>query len=187
MFRIGDRTAGRRWLTAGLATAIVVSAPATTAMAAPPDNDEIAAATPIAALPFVVTADLTEATREAAEPGNCGFDGPTVWYRFTPTSNVVLRANATDGATTSIYLQFTPDLLFPLGCTAGTDPVPFTAFTGSSYLIQVGTRSGVGGSTELTVEPYPGPSNDHFGHATPFSAVPFSDTIDITGRRHRAR
>jgi PKD repeat protein len=182
MLRIGVRATGRRRLIAGVATAtIAVSALATTATAAPPDNDAIAAAMPIATLPFVVTADLTEATREAAEPSNCGFDGPTVWYRFTPTSNVVLGARATDGAATSVYLEFSPDFLHPLGCTRSVDPVPFIAFTGSSYLIQVGTASDVAGTTELTVEQYPGPPNDDFAQATAFSDVPFSDTIDIAG------
>jgi hypothetical protein len=181
MFRIGVRTASRRFVVAGVASAVIaVFAPATTAMAAPPDNDAIADAAPISALPFITTVDLTEATREAAEPDNCGFTGPTVWYRFTPTSNVVLRAHATAGAATSVYVDFF-GFLFGLGCTAGTAPVAFTAFTGSSYLIQVGTQVGVGGTTELTVEPYPGPPNDDFSEVTPFSAVPFTDTIDITG------
>ena len=161
--------------------AIAVACPMGTAIAAPPDNDAIADAAVIAALPFVTAVDLTEATTEAAEPSNCGFTGPTVWYRFTPTSNVFLTAHATGGTATSAYLEFSPGFLFPLSCATGGAPVTFTAFTGSSYLIQVGTQVGVGGTTELTVEPYPGPPNDDFSQATPFSAVPFTDTIDITG------
>jgi hypothetical protein len=150
-------------------------------VAAPPDNDAIADAIPIGAVPFVTTVDLTEATTENAEPSNCGLTGPTAWYRFTPTSNVVLRAFSDAGAATSAYLDFSPGFLFGLGCTADGAPVAFTAFAGSSYLIQVGTPFGVGGTTAFTLEPYPGPSNDDFAQARPFSAVPFTDTVDLSG------
>src|SRR5262245_7786443 len=98
---------GRRRLVLGslLVAVVAVVCPMATAVAAPPDNDAIAAAAPITALPLVTTVDLTEATFEPGEPGNCGFTGPTVWYHLTPTSNMFLTAQATGATATSVYVQ----------------------------------------------------------------------------------
>jgi PKD repeat protein len=174
------RTIRQLMVAAGTAAAIAIMAPATSAMAAPPGNDAMSGATAVMSLPFVETVDLTEATTEPAEPSNCGFNGPTVWYRFMPTSNVVMRATATGATATSAYLEFSPGFLVGLGCRTGAEPVPFTAFAGSTYLVQVGAPFGGGGSTEFTLDRYPAPANDDFSQATPLSAVPFTDTVDTT-------
>ena len=49
-------------------------------VAAPPANDLLANATPIA-LPFHVTQSTQDATRDAADP-SCGVGGPNVWFRY---------------------------------------------------------------------------------------------------------
>ena len=64
------------------------------AQAAPPSNDDFDASTIISALPFSAQMDTSEATGASDDAGWCqGPDiGGTVWFSFTPTENIVLRA-----------------------------------------------------------------------------------------------
>jgi hypothetical protein len=67
----------------------------------PPPHDECAAATEIAATPFADTIDVTGATTGASDPFfSCvpGQQSKSVWYRFVPPVNGVLRVD-TDGST----------------------------------------------------------------------------------------
>jgi hypothetical protein len=70
---------------------------ATPAYAAPPPNDSFAGRTVIPGLPYVEPKDTTEATTEPGEPyPRCGRMSKTVWYQFTPPSDIVLGAAAVD-------------------------------------------------------------------------------------------
>ena len=64
------------------------------ALAAPPANDLLANATEITSLPFTDSVDITEATEGSGE-GGCGPPRHTVWYRFTPPQDTVLRIKVT--------------------------------------------------------------------------------------------
>jgi hypothetical protein len=61
---------------------------------AQPANDNFANATTVSSLPFSDSQDLSTATTESGEPLQCG-TRQTVWYQFTPSSDVVVRATTT--------------------------------------------------------------------------------------------
>ena len=58
-----------------------------------PPNDNFANATVITSLPFSDSVDNTGATTEPDEPQYCAYSPQTVWYKFTPTANAVVRAD----------------------------------------------------------------------------------------------
>jgi hypothetical protein len=69
-----------------------------TAEAAPPSNDDQANAVAFSAVPYVVTADTTEATKDAVTLTACYSQAGSVWYRFTPSTDqrVVISTTGSD-------------------------------------------------------------------------------------------
>jgi hypothetical protein len=57
-----------------------------------PANDDFDQATPIDSLPFSDSLDASAATRAADDP-ECAEPGASVWYSFTPGSNMLVEAN----------------------------------------------------------------------------------------------
>jgi Ca2+-binding RTX toxin-like protein len=112
-----------------------------TAQAAPPPNDPFAARTTVTALPFSETLSTEEATTEPGEPHpECGEIGKTVWYEFTPGTDMVLGANtlASDFDTlTAVWTGNQVGALTPVACSDGSSTV-FAAEAGTTYVIQVG-------------------------------------------------
>ncbi len=72
--------------------ALVLALFATAAWAVPPPNDDITGATLIPSVPFTTTQDTREATVAPDDP-QCSGQSATVWYVFTPTTDVTLRAH----------------------------------------------------------------------------------------------
>ena len=62
-----------------------------------PDNDELAGAVPLAALPAQVSGSTVGATRDVGDP-SCAGGGPTVWYRFHRSVDGPLVARVQAGA-----------------------------------------------------------------------------------------
>ena len=137
-----------------LATAIGLGlwAVPATAEAAPPPNDNFAARTTIAALPFTETLATAEATEEPSEPSpRCGPMGKTVWYQFTPGSDMVLSANMLGSDFDTLLAVWTgPSLgaLTEVGC-ADFGPVVFPADAGVTYLVQAGGWDGSSGTAQV--------------------------------------
>lgn len=80
-----------------LCSAVLAFALAPTAAAAPPANDDFDSATNITVLPFSDAVDTTEATVAADDPTTaCLVDTPifTIWYAFTPPTNMRLVLTA---------------------------------------------------------------------------------------------
>jgi Ca2+-binding RTX toxin-like protein len=165
--------------------------PVSAASALPPANDNFASATVITSLPFNDSVDITEATTEAGEPQLCGA-AQTVWYAFTPTSDVVVRADPIGSSffntNLSIYQAVGPGLsdLSWLGCGSFGFPVVFDARAGTTYYVQGGSVFGGGATLDVHLEVVPPPPNDDFANAIPITTVPFSDTQDITGATTQA-
>ncbi len=85
-------------MAAVLAVLAGVLAAAPSASAQPPSNDDIGAATVVVEpLPYQDTVDTTEATGAADDPGCASEPGdlgnPTVWYSYTPSSDVTVQAD----------------------------------------------------------------------------------------------
>ena len=107
----------------------------------PPDNDEIEGVRPITAVPFSDSLDTTEATTAPDDPF-CYGKGPTVWYSFTPATDVRLELNtygSAFGATLSVYTGSRGSLA-QLACSAFS-PGPFT------FDMQLDRHGSVDGST----------------------------------------
>ncbi|MBI2913241.1 MAG: thrombospondin type 3 repeat-containing protein, partial [Chloroflexi bacterium] len=89
---------------------IALSATATIEWLLPPPNDDFAAATAVAALPFSDSQNTIAAGRQSGEPWSCGYIDNTVWYAFTPAEDTLVWADAA----------------------GSTFPVVIAAYTGSS-------------------------------------------------------
>ena len=80
---------------------LVVAVPSS--LGAPPSNDNFASATVVTSLPFSATVVIADATTEPGEPLTWG-QSRTIWYAFTPTADVVVRANLDGSNYVSAFL-----------------------------------------------------------------------------------
>lgn len=167
-----------------LGLALLAIASPSTALAAPPANDNFSSATVIAGLPFSDSVDITEATREPDEPSFCAFSPGTVWYSVTPAADGVIRADPTGSSFSDTelmaYRADGPGLagLSFLGCAEFGGSLTFSVQAGNTYFLQAGYRFSGGGTLQLSVKAVSPPPNDDFANATPVLALPFSDIVD---------
>jgi hypothetical protein len=126
----------------------------------PPSNDAFANATPIGALPFSSTIDMTASSTEAAEPvPTCvgAQSGQSAWYVYdAPTTGSVSASFTTQGAAVGMYTGTALATLQLVGCA----PWSYSLSTvhvdaGSRYYFQVfGGYVPLGSSTfQLQVAP----------------------------------
>jgi hypothetical protein len=149
---------------AALAFATLLLFP-TRAAHAQPANDDFASATVVSQLPFTDTINTVDATTALDDP-NCAGNGPTVWYSFTPSSDVDVFVEAnTFGSeydtTVSVYTG-SPGNLAQLVCNDDTGSlqsrVVFNAIAGTTYYVMVGAfASGPGGNLIFTMDFAPPP------------------------------
>jgi hypothetical protein len=125
--------------------------------APPPANDLVANATRVGALPFTTTQDTSTATVSADDPSGCFFsEQSSVWFSYTPTSNVDIVADTAGSnyfAAVSLFTG-TPGALSLVACGDSTLPrVSLTA--GRTYYFKVsalyGTPAGVSASLVFNV------------------------------------
>src|SRR3989449_745690 len=155
----------------------------------PVSNDAFANATVISALPFSDVVDISAASMEAGEPTpSCSFGlgtHTTTWYTFTPTTTGVVSAsiNATFSNVVGAYRGSALTALTEVGCHSSNygGNATFQAEAGTTYYFQVDGMFGQTGSLQFHLEAIPGPSNDDFTNALAIGALPFSNTVDITG------
>jgi hypothetical protein len=129
------------------------------AAAAPPPNDDIASATVIAEpLPFTDAISTSEATTAFDDP-DCVGSGPTVWYAFTPSQDMVIRADTfgSDYDTTLSAYVGSPGSLTQIACNddAGSlqSEVAFLATANETYFFMIGSfASGPGGNLGFTLD-----------------------------------
>jgi Ca2+-binding RTX toxin-like protein len=119
-----------------------------------PGNDGFAARITVASVPFSDSQSTVDATTESGEPNPaCGPIGKTVWYQFTPASDVVLRA-ATLGSDfdTMLGIWSGTDLasLSPVACSDDVinaqSIAVFSAEGGVTYVFQAGGYQDRGGA-----------------------------------------
>lgn len=150
-----------RYLVVVLA-ALVLGLQASTAVAAPPANDDFDSATVITALPFMDSTDTSEATTAPDDP-ECAGNGHTVWYAFTAPADVGVQANTfgSDYDTTlSVYTGSRGELT-QIACNDDAadslqSRVRFNATAGVTYFFMVGSFfDSPGGNLVLSVEEIP--------------------------------
>jgi len=166
-------------------TAILLALVGAPAAFAQPANDNFDNAIVIGAMPFSDVVNTTDATTEAGEPQFCNFMSQTVWYSFTATAAMVLKAdNVGTGFITNlnVYQATGPGFggLSFVGC-GGAFPVTFSAQAGTTFYIQTGILFGAVGDLHVNLQEVPPPPNDDFANAVPIGGLPFSDTQDLTG------
>ena len=151
----------------------------------PPANDNLENAASIGSVPFTASVDITDATTEPNEFHFCYFMPNTVWYSFTPTETMVLRADTLGSpisGNVNIYkstgsgyfgLQF-------LNCSGPNSSPSFTAEAGQTYYLQVGSPSGESGIIHVNLIVTNPPLNDNLAGATAVTALPFTSMVEIT-------
>jgi hypothetical protein len=168
-----------------LALVVIVLPGLAPAALAQPANDEIANAMSFSALPFSDgPVDTTTATSAPDDP-QCAGTGPTVWYAFTPTSDVKVGIDTfgSDYDTTLSAYTGSPGNLIRIACNddapVGTlqSAIAFDATGGITHFIMVGAfDSGPGGTLFLHADVAPPPQEidftvDRFGSVTPKNGV----------------
>jgi PKD repeat protein len=170
----------------GCAVALVASS-MSPAVAAPPQNDDIGSPVVIDSLPYGTVQSTVEASPSEGDPF-C-LDQRTVWYRFTPASDIGVEINTFGSDYDTIVGVFygnpsDPSTLRAVGCNddaAGhglQSQMTFSAPAGLTLYIGVG---GPGGNLVFSATQIPAPGNDDFANAQAIPAVPFSDTLDLSG------
>jgi hypothetical protein len=159
------------------------------AQAEPPSNDDFDAATVISALPFTTQVDTSEATTASDDPQWCrGFgNAGTVWFDYTATDNVLLRAT-TAGSSYSTELSVDTGerghlQLAASGCgndsgSGATQTFPVTA--GTTYHFMITPIGFTGGMLSFALDIQPPAANDNFADAEIVSALPSDPRVDMT-------
>lgn len=169
-----------------LALAAIAIASPSTALAAPPSNDNFADATVISSMPFSDVVDNTEATTEPGEPQPCQFSPQTVWYTITPSADAVLRADMAGSSffdtVLTVYQSSGPGLggLVGLNCASFGGSVDFKVQAGGTYYLQAGSIFTGGGSLHVNLQVVSPPPNDDFANAKVITALPFDEDVDAT-------
>ncbi len=157
----------------GLALALLCALPAV-AHAAPPANDDFAAAQAVA-LPGQVTGSNVDATLEANEPATSGEHiGRSVWYRFTPQTTQRVRIDTCRSDVHTELAVYTGDSVGALTelahsgfeCSRG-GRVYLDAVAATTYRIRVVGTVGATGAIALALARPQAPSNDDFAAAQP--------------------
>lgn len=171
-------------LMAAMAGSLILLAAPTAAVASPPDNDNFADASVISALPFTDSGDLNGTTTEPGEQSFCVFQPQTVWYAFTPSTTGVISVdtNGSQGPVVMTAYQSNgggPGGLGFMSCIYSGSLV-FTASAGTTYYFQVGSFFSGPMLLQFHVQEVPPPPNDAFADAKAVTALPYSDTADMT-------
>lgn len=120
-----------------------------------PANDNFASAESVSRISFSKAASNSRATLESGEPRLCGEIDKTVWYRYTPTRDMNVTAQATAGFPTVVSVFSGTDMaaLTEVGCaaTGNETALTFGALEGQTYNIQIGSTGGSEGSIDVTM------------------------------------
>lgn len=159
----------------------------------PKGNDDFSGSIVIAnSLPYSNKEDAGGATLEPDEPRPCTGIDNTIWYSFTPTSNVVLAASTSGSSystTLAVYTGNAINNLTLVGCddnfgVGSNARVAFNAQAGVTYHFQIGGFRGRRSSAvfNLSTETPPVKGNDNFANAVAISQpLPFSNKEDAAG------
>ena len=141
-----------RSFTAGVGSMLLlVGLAAPAASAAPPGNDDLAAATVVGTLPFSDSLSTVDATVEAQDPIGCIGAAHSVWYAYTADLDglVAFETYGSDFDTVLSAYTGTQGSLTPVACNDDTQTlqshIKFAVSTGTTYFIMV---SGYGSASE---------------------------------------
>jgi hypothetical protein len=151
-----------------------------------PPNDDFDNATVISIsdLPFSDTLDTVAATSAPDDPTRCAGTARSVWYAFTPSTDISVSIDTLASgyaADIAVYTGQRGQLIGPVAC--GFREAGFKATAGVTYYIMVTVNHGTGNLVfNMTGSlPPPPPLNDDFDAATVIPGLPYSDTLDTRG------
>ena len=182
---------GTRLIRAAIATAAIAAAFAVpAATAAPPSNDDRAAAAPVPTFPATIPGTLSEATVERLDPqvSQCGQIDATVWYRIdqAPDGAIVLGVQGAGLAPVVRVYRVAGSSLKETDCAAAAPgaraQIAFESVRGASYLVIVGRKPKTTG-TEFTLDAklYLPPANDSWKSAQPLGSLPWKTSGSTLG------
>ncbi len=166
-----------------------------------PDNDNLANATAVTALPFELELSTVDATTEPDEVlATCGGYGSNrrgVWFRYAPESDgqIRLHAQGSDYNTVVSVWQGAQHPLAQLACqddlgSGGQSALNLPVRADSIYLIKVESYGEQGGRLVFhALVPPPPPDHDRLTAAVDISTLPFthaSDTTEATSEPYEA-
>jgi len=132
----------------------------------PLPNDNFAGATVISALPYTNSADTTGATTETSDPNpSCGNGSraKSVWYSFTPSSNLTLAAETINSNYDTILAAYSgsPGAFAEVACNDQADSftnqsrISFAATAGVTYHFMITSSTGGGGTLSFRLQAAP--------------------------------
>ncbi len=148
-----------RTVIGGLVVMLVAIALPAMGRGAAPVNNDFAGATVVSDLPFSETVDTSNADLEADEPASssCGTPKATVWYAFTPTSdmNVVAETSGTFRSIVSVFEGSGFPDLDEVECGGGStaSSAEFRALMGQTYFVQIGSAAKRRGLIDVSLFP----------------------------------
>jgi len=142
----------------------------------PPVNDDVDSAIPVTPLPFTDTRDTSAATTAFDDP-YCAYRNASVWYAFSPDTNMTVDLDTTGSnyyADVSVWTG--PRSAWGYVNCGYSQHVRFTAVAGQTYYIMVSTYNTSGGTLVLSANEVAVPINDDVDHAIAINSLPFTDT-----------
>jgi hypothetical protein len=137
-----------------------------------PANDDFGTPTVISALPFTDSISTADATTAGDDPF-CNGNEHTVWYSFTPTQNLIIRADTvgSDYATSLGVYTGSQGALSQVACASSPAQVTFEASADTTYFFMVASAccGGPGGTLVFNVVEVERPANDELSGATPLT------------------
>lgn len=180
----------------GIVTALGLSAFAASAQAAPPANDNFAAAVVLAGDSGITTGTNVEATREPGEPSHTSLaGGRSVWYAWTAGSSGPARIETCGpGNFDTVLAVYTGELVNALtlmgadddSCSGDKSALTFAAQAGTTYRIAVDGVGTASGTFTLTWARVTAPPNDNFSAAIAISGKRGSVRGTTTGASREA-
>lgn len=158
-----------------LYTRVLVKAPV-------PANDKAFNATVITQLPFLDALNTSEATT-AEETRFCYVQNQTVWYAFTPPTNMTVEASTLGSDFSGELTLFADGVEASSFVTCQTAFLRFRALAAHTYYIQAGIAPFERGSNlvfSLSQSSVEIPVNDEFTNATPILSLPFIETLNTS-------
>lgn len=161
--------------------------------ATPPANDHFAQSSTVSTRIFDATVDTTAATIETGEFSQAGCPlGRTVWYRYAPTRDVLMRASTSGSSFDTVLNVWRGTSLAGLTAVACSDDVTgtdrtsqlaeFVAQAGQTYYLQAGgyfdSAAGTVDSGALQLHVRARPLNDDFNRARVISGANGTATGD---------
>jgi len=150
------------------------------ALAAAPQNDDVAAVKAIGQVPYSDTIDTTDATSDPSDPQVCN-SGKSVWYSFQPsqTKRVVAHTAGSDYSNSIAVFRNEPDKASLFACESGSSRFGFDAKEGVRYWFMVTGYSG--GLLTFNLEVVVPPKNDEVSSARTIGLdLPYKDVMNTS-------